>query len=229
MKKALVVLVFAGSVFLAMGHPFVTNGGGILSNGETEIELAAKTDFIGEGTGDVNLNLSYGVSDRFQIGIENFWYGKKSDHSDKGFLTPELTMKFSIRPDMFAIKATSSLNGETFGGYLLWTNTMKLLNRKMDFSYDLGFVSDGDDKNAFEWTYSIVNASDTWFCGAEMYGKAAKWLRKDEKKPFWQIGGGYIFANMRRPLTISLGFGGSFVSNDDLNISLGFTRVLGKK
>lgn len=225
MKKALVVLVFAGSIFLAIGHPFVTNGGGILGNGETEVELSAGTDFVGEGIGMVGLNLSYGIGDRFQIGMENFWYGKKDNHSDHGFLTPDVTMKFSIMPEMFAVKATSSLNGESFGGFLLYT--MKMRKMEIDLNLDLGFVSNGSGEDAFAWAYSIVKPINSWFVGAEIYGETADWMENDDRNPLWQIGGGYTFTKMRRPLTASIGFGGSFVTNDDLNITLGFTRVMG--
>jgi hypothetical protein len=67
------------------------------------------------------------------------------------------------------------------------------------------------------------------FLGAEVYGKYASWMEKDAQKPNWQVGLGHkVFS--RKTHTVSLGFGGSFVSKDDLYITLAMTysgKILG--
>jgi len=224
MKKALVLLICAGSMFLAMGqHPFVTNGAVILKDREVEVELSMWTGFYSEGAagyGNVGVNTSYGAGDRFQVGMGNYWYARKSDHSDNGLTTPDVYMKFSVRPDLFTIKAFSLLNAEEFGAAFLYSYGLKKL--EINTNLDLGFVSENGEDNAFTWAYSVVKPLNNWFFGAEIYGKAAGWMEKDAKKPFWQVGYGYTFPK-RNSHTASLGFGGSFVSNNDLKITLAMT------
>ena len=230
MKKAFIALIFTGTMFLATGHPFVTNGASVLGDNETKVELSKETDFVKEGYRDVGFNVNYGIGDRFQIGMSGAWYANKKESSDKGFVTPDLSMIFLIRPDFVAIKAYSTFNAEKLGSQLLYT--VKPKNIQTNFNLDLGFVSEGAQDaqaNAFTWAYSIIHPINDLFLGAEIYGKSADWMEKDAKKPHWQVGLGHkVFS--RKTHTVSLGFGGSFVSNDDLRITLAMTysgKILG--
>ena len=225
--KAFIALACAGNMFFAVGHPFLTNGASVLGDNETEVELSARTDFVKEGYGGVGFSLGYGIGDRFQIGMGSAWYANKDVRSDRGFEIPDLSMKFLIRPDFVAIKAHSALNAEEFGALMLYT--LKLKEIQTELNLDLGFVSDGAEENVFAWAYSIVQPINNLFVGAEIYGKSAGFMEKDAKKPHWQVGLGHkIFS--RKTHTVSLGFGGSFVSNDDLYVTLAMTysgRILG--
>jgi hypothetical protein len=69
MKKAFIALIFTGTMFLVMGHPFVTNGASVLGDNETKVELSSGADFVKEGYRDVGFNVNYGIGDRFQIGM----------------------------------------------------------------------------------------------------------------------------------------------------------------
>lgn len=223
MKKALMFLLCAGTVFLVMAeHPFETSGAVFLGDREFEVEISGGTDFIKERTGNVKIGLNYGIGDRFQIGMDNFWFDEKDSNS---FSVPDLTMMLAIRPDFIAIKATSAFNGSEFGGFLLYTIKLKKMGTALNL--DLGFESDGTEKGSFAWAYSVVQPLNNSFFGAEIYGNAANWLNNDEMKPLWQIGLGHNFTRRKNHIA-SIGFGGSFISNDDLKITLGVTYLGGK-
>lgn len=221
MKKAFIALVCAGSLVFA-GHPFNTDDAGVVGDRETEIEVSVGTDFIEDGDFGAGVGLTYGIADRFHIGIGNGWRINKNDKDDRGFETPELGMKFVLVPDIFAVKASSALNGDGFAGFLLYTGTIE--SSQTGFNVNAGFESNGGEENAFAYAFSVVQPINSFFVGGELFGSAFKDMEDDDKKPFWQLGLGYDFDN---PLTLSLGFGGSFVTNDDLNITLGLTIVLG--
>jgi hypothetical protein len=227
MKKAFIALIFTGIMFLVTGHPFVTNGASVLGDNETKVELSVGTDFVKEWYRDVGFNVNYGIGDRFQIGMASAWYANKNESSDQGFVTPDLSMILLIRPDFVAIKAYSIFNAEEFGSQLLYTVKPKKI--QTNFNLDLGFVSDGAQANAFTWAYSIIQPINDLFLGAEIYGKYAGWMEKDAKKLHWQVGLGHkVFS--RKTHTVSLGLGGSFVSKDDLYITLAMIysgKVLG--
>lgn len=218
MKKAFIALLCAGTLVFAQ-HPFNTDGAVLLDDREAEVEISGGSDFVSERTGNVKIGLAYGIGNRFQIGMNNYWYDYESSSN---FAAPDLTMKLSIRPDFIAIKAVSSLNAEEFGGFLLYTIKLKKMQTALNF--DVGFVSDGAEKNAFSWNYSIVQPLSKSFFGAEIYGAVDKDWDKDAKKPLWQIGLGHNFGKKRMEHIASIGFGGSFVSNDDLYITLGVTK-----
>lgn len=219
MKRMFIMLLCAGSLFLAAAdHPFNTNGAVLLKNREAAVEISGGSDFIKDRTGNVKISVDYGIGDRFQIGMDNFWFDTKDSNS---FSAPELKMKLSIRPDFIAIKVNSLLNAKEFGGFLLYT--IKLKKSATTLNFDLGFESDGSEDGSFAWKYSIYQPINELFFGAEVYGNVADWMEKDDKKPLWQVGFGHkIF---RKKLhTVSVGFGGSFVTKDDLYATIGVTK-----
>ena len=220
MKKTFTVLTCAGIMFCAGAHPFVTNGATVIGDNETEVVLSWGTDFLKEGNRDFGFSLGYGIGDRFQIEMGSAHIKKKDGYYD-WFETQDLSMILLIRDDLVAIKGHSTFNAEEFGALMLY---MLKLQSQTEINLDLGFVTDdgGKERNAFSWAYSIVQPINNTFFGAEVYGKSAGFMEKDEKKPQWQVGlGQKVFK--RKTHIVSLGFGGSFVSKDDLYMTLAMT------
>ena len=219
MKKAFLAFCCAGFAFVAQaGHPFNTLGSVLVGDGEVEVIASAGTDFSGGGDVDVDVGITYGIGERFNIGLENAWAINKKDKDTRGFDTPGLFMQFSLIPDVLSIAGSSALNGGEFGSALVYTLA---LESETELNFNAGFESNGNDENAFSYSFSVIQAIQSLFVGAEIYGSAYK---DTEDKPFWQIGVGYGFENS---LILSVGFGGSFKTNDDLAITLGCTFVFG--
>jgi len=257
MRKAFIALACAGSLFFAFAHGggvggFNTEDAGIVGNRELEITLTGDMDIAynedaSVGTG---LGLAYGVGGRFQIGVDNSWSVHKSDLKDYAFSTPEFSLKFAVIPQIFAIKTytASGANRTIFGGDLVYTLN---LPSETALSFNAGFKSDQrtafkswrnvngswveveptfgrnlsvNRRESFTYAFSAIQNFDHFFVGAELFGVAYKDIDDDAKKPEWQFGLGYDF----HALTVSLGFGGSFVCSDDLALSLGFTFNVGR-
>jgi hypothetical protein len=229
MRTTLVVMFLAAGIAFA-GHPFSTNGAVLLNDRDANVEISGGSDFVKERNGFVKTGFAYGIANRFQVGINHYWHDlKRGENSERFFTTPDLTMKMAIRPNFIAIKATSSLDASAFDGFLLYTFNLEKI--KLALNFDLGFVSDGARNDAFGWKYSAVKSiNENFFVGGEVYGSANGDMEKDAKKPLWTVGTGHkVFS--RKTHTVSLGLGGSFVSNDDLYVTLAMTysgRVLAK-
>jgi hypothetical protein len=219
MKKAFLAFCCAGFAFVAQaGHPFNTLGSVLVGDGEVEVIGSAGTDFLGDGDGGIDVGITYGIGERFNIGLENGWAVNKKDTDDRGFGTPGLFMQFSLIPDVLSIAGSSALNGSEFGSAVVYTLA---LESETELNFNAGFEGDGAGYSAFSYSFSAIQSIESLFFGAEIYGSAYK---DTEERPYWQIGVGYGFENS---LIVSLGFGGSFKTKDDLAITLGCTFVFG--
>jgi hypothetical protein len=253
MKKTFIALCVAGSMFCAMAHGggvggFKTEDAGLVENRHLEITLTGNTDFIGTGHYGAGLGLVYGIGNRFQIGIDNSWSVHKDDLGDYAFDVPEISMKFAIIPQILAAKTFISPGAyrTVFGGLMAYSLN---LPSETVFNFNTGFevfqrttpwkfeegkwsttgLGDGQvlyhsNDEAFTYSFSVIQNINHFFVGAELFGSAHKDMDDDAKKPEWQLGAGY---DLLHTVVISLGFGGSFVSNDDLHLTLGFTFNIG--
>lgn len=225
MKKIFLVFCCAGFVFFAQaGHPFNTLGSVLVGDGEVEIETSVETDFVEDGDLGIGAGIIYGIGERFNIGLGNGWTVNKKDTDKRGFETPELFMQFALIPDVLSIAGYSVIAGSDFGSVLIYTLALK---SDTELNFNTGFNKcrdeDNSEVNSFAYAFSVIQPINSLFVGAEVFGVAYKDM---EEKPSWQIGLGYEFKNSS---VVSLGFGGSFDTNDDLSITLGFTFVLGGK
>ena len=236
MKKAFIALLCTGCMFFAAAHPFNTLGALILGDREAEISVWGGTDFNDPRVGDIGIGMYYGIGDRVQIGFENYWWeargviiNEEGETGRKhGWATPGIIMDMAIRPDFMAVKAWSALDGSAFSGLLCYTFALK--SSETELNLDLGFGGSAwaEDASVFLWSYSVVQPIGNFFVGGEVFGAVGKDWDKDDKKPEWQIGLGYTFGR-NEDHTISAGFGGSFVSNDDLALTIGMTKFFGGK
>jgi len=243
MKKALAALGILGSMFVAFGHGgggvFNTDDASVVCNKEFEIGITGVVELPEHGEVGANLGITYGIGDRFQIGIENGFYVNKEHTDEYYFSNPELSLKFTLIEDVFAMKTflTPGANSLEFGGMLIYSLEIPSFTK---FNFNAGFESEqgaveeqeqhgeeehghGSNHKAFTYSFSVIQPINKFFLGAELFGEAFKDIDDDEKKPNWRVGAGYNFDT----IILSLGFGGSFVSNDDLKLKLGLTFFFG--
>jgi hypothetical protein len=202
------LLLALSTKFIYAAHPFNTDDAGVIPDRSFEIEACGGSDF--HGNADAGLAVKYGIDDRFDLGITNGALFP-SDVTFT-FTRPEIGLKFALIPDRFTLSAGSSLAEHNFSMIALLsggiTNTA--------FHLNAGFASDEETPEQFVYAGSVHQSIKAFSLGAELIGNHLD-------APSWQIGVCYC-CNL--PLTISSGIAGSFVSWDELRVTVGLTLLL---